>query len=64
MSFFTPYSHSENEIEVELNLPNYAAKPDVATAIDTSQFAKKDDLANLNTEFDKLDINKLEKVLI
>ena len=64
MSYFTPQGHSENKIEVELNLPYYAAKPDVATAVDTSQFTKKDDLANLNTEFDKLDIDKLEKVLI
>ena len=61
MSYFTPYGHSENKIEVEL--PYYAAKPDVARAVDTSQFTKKDDLATLNTELDKLDIDKLEKAL-
>ena len=61
MSYFTPYGHSENKIEVELLY--YAAKPDVARAVDTSQFTKKDDLANLNTELDKLDIDKLEKAL-
>ena len=30
----------------------------------TFQYAKKDNLANLKTEVDKLDINKLQKVSI
>ena len=33
-----------------------------AGEVDTSQFAKKDDLANLKSEVDKLDIVKLEKL--
>ena len=32
-----------------------------ATGIDTSQFAKKDDLTNLKSYFDKMDIDELEK---
>ena len=32
------------------------------TSVDTSKFAKKVDLASLKSEFDKLDIDKLEKV--
>ena len=43
MSYFSPYSRSKNKIEVELDLPNYAKKPDLknATGVDTSQFANK-----------------------
>ena len=31
------------------------------TGVDTSDFAKKTDLANLKSDVDKLDIGKLEK---
>ena len=67
MIYVPPYGHSKNKnkIEVELDLPKYVAKSDLdnATGVDTLQFAKKDDLGNLKSEADKLDINKLEKVL-
>ena len=67
MIYTPPYGHSKNKtkIEVELDLPKYVAKSDLdnATGVDTLQFAKKDDLGNLKSEADKLDINKLEKVL-
>ena len=33
-----------------------------ATGADTSQFLKKDDLANLKSEVDKLDIDKLAEL--
>ena len=33
-----------------------------AADADTSKFAEKGDLASLKSEFDKLDIDKLEKV--
>ena len=33
-----------------------------ATGIDTSSFAKKSDLANLKSDVDKLNINKLKNV--
>ena len=38
-------------------MSNYATKPDFknATGVVTSQFAKKDDLANLKLEVDKLE---------
>ena len=65
MSCFLPSGHSKNKIEVELALSNYATKSDLlnAAGVGTSQFAKKDDLARLESEVDQLDIDKLEKVL-
>ena len=65
MSCFLSSGHSKNKIEVELALSNYATKSDLwnAAGVDTSQFAKKDDLARLESEVDQLDIDKLEKVL-
>ena len=49
-------------VKIELDLPNYATKVDlkIATGIDTSKFAKKVDLTNLNFNVDKLDIDKLK----
>ena len=43
----------------------YATKSDLKNAapVDASQFAKKDDLANIKLEVDRLEIDKLEKVL-
>ena len=57
MSYFLPDGHSKNKREVQLDLSNYATKPDFknATGVVTSQFAKKDDLANLKLEVDKLE---------
>ena len=48
----------------ELDLSNYATKADVknATDVDTSDFAKKTDLANLKSDVNKLDIDKLKNV--
>ena len=65
MSYFPPYGNSKNEIQVELDLSNYATKSDFrnVTGIDTSWFAKKDDLVHLKSEFDKLDIGKVETSL-
>ena len=42
----------------------YATKADLknATRVDTSDFAKKTDLANLKSDVDKLDIDKLKNV--
>ena len=31
MNYFSPYGHSKNKIEVELNLSNYATKSDLKT---------------------------------
>lgn len=43
-----------------LNLVNYATKSDLknANCVDTSQITKKDYLANLKLQVDKLDIDK------
>ena len=64
MSYFPIYGHSKDKIEIKLDLFNYATKSDLqnVTGVDASQSAKKDDLANLKTEVDKLDIDKLAKL--
>ena len=43
-------------MKVELDLSNYATKADLkeATNVDTSDFAKKTDLANLKSDLEKL----------
>ena len=55
---------SGGRAKVELDLFDYATKADFknATAVDTSKFAKKVDLANLKLDVDKLDIEKLKNV--
>ena len=47
-----------------MDLSNYAAKTDIKiiTHIDTSDFASKTNLANLKTEVDKLETDKLVTV--
>ena len=62
MSYFSPYGYSKNKIEVELYLPNYATESDLknAAGVDTSQFTTKDDLSNLKSGFDKLNVDKLD----
>ena len=51
-------------VKVELDLSNYATKTNLknATGVDTLSFAKKTDLANLKSDVDKLDIDKLKNV--
>ena len=51
-------------VKVELELSNYATKADLknATGVDTSDFAKKTDLAYLKSHVEKLDIDKLKHV--
>ena len=45
-------------------MSNYVAKSDLKSAagVDTSDFAKKTDLASLKSDVDKLDIDKLKNV--
>ena len=59
-----PYEQFGGDISVKVDLSNYATKADVKniTHIDTSTFALKTNLANLKTEVDKLDIDKLVPV--
>ena len=49
-------------VKVELDFSNYATNIDLknAAGVDTSKFAKKVDLANLKSNVDKLDIDKLK----
>ena len=51
-------------VKVELDLSNYSIKVDLknATGVDSSDFAKKNDLAYLKSDVDKLDIDKLKTV--
>ena len=51
-------------VKVELDLSNYATKADPknAAGVDASFFVKKTDLANLKSDLDELDIDKLKNV--
>ena len=51
-------------LKVELELTNYAAKEDLknVASVDVSSFSKKTDLANLKSDVDKIDIDKLKNV--
>ena len=59
--FPKPYEPFGGDINVKVDLSNYATKADVKNIshVDTSSFALKTNLANLKTEVDKLDIDKL-----
>ena len=48
------------DINVKVDLSNYGTKTDIKNIshVDTSSFALKSNLASLNTEVDKLDVNK------
>ena len=52
-------------MKVELDLSNYVIIADSKTApgVDTSKFPKQVDLANLKSNIDKLDIDKLKNLL-
>ena len=62
--YFPPYNNSSGNINVELDLTNYATKDDVknTTHVDVSSFASKTNLAALKTEVDKIDTGKLKTV--
>ena len=59
--FPKPYELFGGDINVKSDLLNYAIKADIKyiSYVDTSSFALKTNLANLETEGDKLDIDKL-----
>ena len=63
--FPKPYEPFGGDINVKADLSNYATKADIKNIshVDTSSFALKTNLANLKTEVDKLDIDKLKPVL-
>ena len=60
--YYPPYKSSSNNIEVELDLTNYATKNDLKniTRVDVSSFASKTNLAALKTEVDGIDVDKLK----
>ena len=62
--FSKPYEPFGGDINVKVDLSNYATKADIKNIshVDTSSFALKTNLANLKTEVDKLDIDKLVPV--
>ena len=66
MSQYFPKPHEPfgGDINVKIDLSNYATKADIKNVshVDTSSFALKTNLANLKTEVDKLDIDKLVPV--
>ena len=59
--FPKPYEAFGGDINVKVDLSNYATKADIKNIlyVDTSSFALKANLANLKTEVEKLDIDKL-----
>ena len=60
--FPKPYEPFSGNINVKVDLSNYATKAHIKDIIhvDTSSFALKTNVANLKTEVDKLDIDKLK----
>ena len=62
LSYYPPYGSSRSNINVELDLSNYATKDDVKniTHVDASSFASETNLASLKTEVDKIDTDKLK----
>ena len=59
--FPKPYEPFGGDINVKVDLSNYATKTDIKNIahIDTSSFALKTNLASLKTQVDKLDLDKL-----
>ena len=57
--FPKPYDPFSGNIKVNIDLSNYATKDDVKyiTHVDTSNFALKTNLANLENEVDKLHVD-------
>ena len=64
--FPKPYEPFGGDINVKVNLSNYATKAGIKNIshVDTSSFALKTNLASLKTEVYKLDIDKLVPVSV
>ena len=59
-------SHFSDSIKIKIDLSHYATKTDIKNIshVDTSSFPLKTNLANLKTEVDKLDIDKLVHIQV
>ena len=64
--FPKPYEPFDGDINVKVDLSNYATKTDIKNIshVDTSGFALKSNLASLKIDVDKLDINKSKSLPI
>ena len=62
--YFPETKSSGKKVKVELDLSNYATKTNLknATGVDTWNFSKKLDLANLKSNIEKLHIDQLKNV--
>ena len=62
--YFLKPKYLRANLKIELNLSNYATKADIknTTGVDTSNFDRKADLANLKSDVNKSDNGKLKNV--
>ena len=62
--YFLKPKYLRANLKIELNLSNYATKADIknTTGVDTSNFDRKADLADLKSDVDKSDNGKLKNV--
>ena len=62
--YFPPYKKCSRNINVKLDLSDYATKIDLknVTHVDNSSFALKTNLADLKSEIDKINTDKLKAV--
>ena len=65
-NFPKPYEAFSWDINVKVDLSNHTTKADIKNIlhVDTSSFALKSNLANLKTEIDKLDVDKLVPIRV
>ena len=64
--YFLPYRRFGKNINVKVDLSNYAPKTDLknVTHVDISNFVLRSNLDSLKTEVDKLDVDKLVPVTV
>ena len=62
--YFSKPKSLGRRVKVDLDLFNYATKTDLknVTGVDASSFSKQNNLANLKSDVDKLDIDKLKNL--